>query len=431
MPASRSARRRSGSTRRWWIVSAIAVTLSVAGGLIVSVGHGTSQSAALQMSASVRQERAVRGSGHGGYVVMPGPGQAAVINASAREFMGNDRPAHKRLGARWESNKQWDAWYQSWHEEGIRYWENWLRQHRHHPGTTATATPTATATTPTATATAAATPTVTATTPAATATATTTPTATATSTATATPTASATSTATATATPTAAATTATATATPTTTTTGVTQTNSLNWSGYAATGAAGTFTTVASGWIVPALTCATATDMHSSFGVGLDGLGTGSGTAQQIGTEGDCDGNFPVYSAWFEMFPNAPVTFDEVVKPGDIMEASVTAEGAGVFMLTIFDMTENWSQVTEQASATATLGSAEVITEAPPEDGAISSLSDFGTVVFAGAAINNAAITTPIDEITMVSAEDVTLAVPSAITGGIGNFTVGWDASGP
>jgi hypothetical protein len=419
MPASRSARRRSGSTRRWWVVSAIAVTLSVAGGLIVSVGHGASQSAALQMSASVRQERGVRGSGHGGYVVMPGPGQAAVIDASAREFMGNDRSAHKRLGARWESTKQWEAWYQSWHEEGIRYWENWLRQHRHHPGTTATATPTATATTPA----------VTATMPAATATATTSPTATATSTATATPTASATSTATAT--PTATATTATATATPTTTTTGVTQTNSLNWTGYAATGAAGTFTTVASGWIVPSLTCATATDMHSSFGVGLDGLGTGSGTAQQIGTEGDCDGNFPVYSAWFEMFPNAPVTFAEVVKPGDFMEASVTAEGAGVFMLTIFDMTQNWSQVTEQTSAAATLGSAEVIAEAPPENGAISSLSDFGTVVFAGAAINNAAITTPIDEITMVSAEGVTLAVPSTITGGIGNFTVGWDASGP
>jgi hypothetical protein len=410
MSRSRSARRRFGSTRRWWALTAIAATLSVAAGVIVAVGHGASQSHGLQMSASIRQEREVRGPGHGGYVMVPGPGQAAVVDATAHERMGNDRSAHQRLSTRWESNRQWEAWYQSWREQSISYWERYLRQHKHGHG--ATATPTATPTI---------TPTVT-----------TTPTATSTATATATPTSTATVTTTPTATSTATATTTpTATATPTTAATGVTQVNSLNWAGYAATGTAGTFTSVASGWIVPSLSCATATDMHSSFGVGLDGFGTGSSTAQQIGTEGDCDGNTPVYSAWFEMFPNAPVTFDNVVKPDDIMEASVTAEGAGVFMLTIFDMTQNWSEVTEQTSNTATLGSAEVIAEAPPEDGAISSLSNFGTVVFAGAAINDAALTAPIDEITMVSAEGVTLAVPSTITGGVGNFTVGWDASGP
>jgi peptidase A4-like protein len=152
---------------------------------------------------------------------------------------------------------------------------------------------------------------------------------------------------------------------------------------------------------------------------------------EQIGTEGDCDGDFPVYSAWFEMFPNAPVFFNEPVKPGDIMEASVTAEGAGVFMLTLFDMTQNWSQVTQQTSTAATLGSAEIIAEAPTDDGQITPLSNFGTVVYAGAAINNAAIAAPIDQITMDSAEGVTLAVPSAISGGVGNFSVGWDASGP
>jgi hypothetical protein len=204
--------------------------------------------------------------------------------------------------------------------------------------------------------------------------------------------------------------------------------SSLNWAGYAATGAAGSFTSVASGWIVPAVACNGA-DTHSSFWVGLDGDGTS--TVEQIGTEGDCDGDAAVYSGWFEMFPSAPVFFDEPVKPGDIMEASVTAEGAGVFMLTLFDMTQNWSQVTQQTSAAATLGSAEIIAEAPSQDGQISALSDFGAVVYEGAAINNAAITSPVDAITMQSAEGVTLAVPSAISGGVGNFSVAWDASGP
>ena len=46
-----------------------------------------------------------------------------------------------------------------------------------------------------------------------------------------------------------------------------------------------------------------------------------------------------------------------------------------------------------------------------------------------GAAINNAAITAPINEITMVSAADSTLAVPSTITAGVGNFAVGWDTA--
>ena len=45
------------------------------------------------------------------------------------------------------------------------------------------------------------------------------------------------------------------------------------------------------------------------------------------------------------------------------------------------------------------------------------------------AAINNAAITAPINEVTLVSSAGNTLAVPSTITGGVGNFAVGWDAS--
>jgi hypothetical protein len=470
VPKRGSVRRRYRSTGRWWAVTAIALALIVGAGLVVFINHDASQSQALQMSAAVREEKTAGGWGHGGYLMMPGPGQIAAFNAVAKQ--NKDRPARRRLNVRFESNRQWLTWYSRWHREGYEYWYNHVRRHhrrpRHHhghgtqptpsptptitptvsasatPTITASATPTATASA-TPTATASATPTATASaTPTATASAT--PTTTPTTTASATPTAtvSATPTATASATPTATASatptttasaTASASATPTvtaspttTTTTGVNQVNSLDWAGYAATGAAGTFTSVASGWTVPTVSC-NGTDTRSAEWVGLDGDGTS--TVEQIGTEGDCDGDFGVYSAWFEMFPSAPVFFDNPVKPGDFMEASVTAEGAGVFMLTLYDMTQNWSQITQQTSANATLGSAEIVTEAPSEDGQISSLADFGTVDFAAAAINNAAIAAPINQITMQSAEDVTLAVPSAISGGVGNFSVGWDASGP
>jgi Peptidase A4 family len=183
---------------------------------------------------------------------------------------------------------------------------------------------------------------------------------------------------------------------------------------------------VAANWIVPPVTC-NGTATKSSYAVGLDGDGTA--TTEQIGTEGDCDGDFGVYSGWFQVAPNAPVFFTNPVKPGDAMTASVTALGGGSFMLSLFDMTQNWTQITEQTSTAATLGSAEIVAQDPVQNGQAQPLSNFGIVDFLGAAINNAPINAPINEVTLVSAAGNTLAVPSTITGGVGNFAVGWDAS--
>jgi hypothetical protein len=92
-------------------------------------------------------------------------------------------------------------------------------------------------------------------------------------------------------------------------------------------------------------------------------------------------------------------------------------------------MTQNWTQITQQTSAAATLGSAEIVAQDPVQDGQAQPLSNFGIVDILGAAINSAAIAAPINEATMVSAAGNTLAEPSSITGGVGNFAVGWDAS--
>jgi hypothetical protein len=485
MPRVRKSGRRSRNAKRWWAAGAVVVSLSVVAGVIIANGHGAAQPEAFQSSAFYQPG----GYGHGGNVMFSGRGQRTT-NSAATEVSQQTR---QQLSTRRETPQQFLAAYDRLHAQQAAYFrshkkallqefENLLNQWRreqhgrggHHvapqptvtpppavtptatptasptvtptatvtatPTATVTATPTATATgaqaTTSATATATATPTATATaTPTATATATATPTATVTATptatATATPTATvtATPTATATATPTATATvTATPTATPTatvTTTPVVSQVNSPNWSGYAATGAAGTFTSVASNWIVPPVSCGG--DTRSSLAVGLDGDGTN--TTEQIGTEGDCDGDFPVYSAWYQVSPNAPVTFTNPVKPGDAMTASVTSLGGGQFMLTLFDMTQNWTQITEQTSAAATLGSAEIVAEDPVLNSQAQPLSNFGIVDFLGAAINNAAVAAPVNEVTLVSAAGNTLAVPSTLTGGVGNFSVGWDAS--
>jgi hypothetical protein len=201
---------------------------------------------------------------------------------------------------------------------------------------------------------------------------------------------------------------------------------SQNWAGYAAAGNPGTFTSVSASWTQPAVTCA-ATNTFSSFWVGLDGDGTPS--VEQTGTEADCDAGEAVYQGWFEMFPNAPVFYDNPVEPGDAMSASVVADGGGTFTLTLTDTTEDWTQTTNQTSDTAQLGSAEVIAEAP-SNGTVLPLSNFGTVGFANVTADNAPLGNENPTaLTMVSAAGVTEATPSALADG-NAFTVTWDNSG-
>ena len=203
---------------------------------------------------------------------------------------------------------------------------------------------------------------------------------------------------------------------------------SENWAGYTSAGNPGTFTSVSASWAQPAVTC-TATDTFSSFWVGLDGDGTNS--VEQTGTEADCNGGAAAYQGWFEMFPQAPVFYDNPVQPGDAMSASVVANGGGAFTLTLTDSTQGWTQTTSQTSNIAQLGSAEVIAEAPSDGtGAVLPLSNFGTVSFTNATVDNTAMGNENPgALTMVSASDVTEATPSALTGGTA-FTVTWDSGG-
>jgi Peptidase A4 family len=198
-------------------------------------------------------------------------------------------------------------------------------------------------------------------------------------------------------------------------TTEATQT-SQNWAGYAAAGQPGTFTSVAASWTQPTVTCG-ATQTFSSFWVGLDGDGTAS--VEQTGSEADCDGGTAAYSGWFEMFPAAPVFYNQPVQPGDAMSASVTANGNGSFTLTLADTTQGWTQPTTQTSNTAQLGSAEVIAEAPSNGESVLPLSDFGTVNFTSATANNQPIAdaNP-DELIMASQAAGTEATPTVLTGG-------------
>jgi hypothetical protein len=152
---------------------------------------------------------------------------------------------------------------------------------------------------------------------------------------------------------------------------------------------------------------------------------------EQTGTEADCSGGNAVYQGWFEMFPAAPVFYNNPVQPSDAMSASVVANGGGAFTLTLTDSTQGWTQQTNQTLNTAQLGSAEVIAEAPSSgNGNVLPLSNFGTVNFTAVTADNAPIgnENP-DSLTMVSGNNVTEATPSALTGG-NAFSVTWNSDG-
>jgi Peptidase A4 family len=196
----------------------------------------------------------------------------------------------------------------------------------------------------------------------------------------------------------------------------------MNWSGYAATGNAGAFTSVSSSWVQPGVTCG-GTDTFSSFWAGLDGIGTQD--LEQTGTEADCANGTAAYGGWFEFFPAAPVFYKEPVQPADKMSASVVSGGGGSFALTLTDATQGWTKTTTQTVPGARLSSAEVIAEAPSSQ-AVLPLADFGTVDFTGADVNGQAIggDQPVALI-LVSGGGGAGAAPSALSGG-NSFSVTW-----
>lgn len=199
---------------------------------------------------------------------------------------------------------------------------------------------------------------------------------------------------------------------------------SLNWSGYAAIN--GHYTKVSAKWTEPKVKCSSATT-YSSFWVGLDG--DGSGTVEQTGSESDCQGGSPTYFAWYEMYPKFPVKISHPVLPGDAMSASVTAGTNSSFKLAISDQTQGWTFQTTKTLTSARLASAEAIAEAPSSQSGVLPLANFGTVKFSSAMANGKAIGSfnP-DEIVMVTQGGTVKAQPSALSGGTA-FSVTWKHS--
>ena len=214
------------------------------------------------------------------------------------------------------------------------------------------------------------------------------------------------------------------------TTTATASASSMDWSGWDAT--AGSYTSVAASWTVPAVTCTTAETSYSADWVGLDG--DGSEAVEQIGTSSDCDSGTPAYSAWYEFYPSVSVDVPNPVQAGDKITASVTAVAhSDDFTVMLTDTTAKWTVHKTEASPEGSGASAEIIAEAPSgseQGNSVLPLADFKKVTFTGATINGAGIGSVSDarSISMVDETGDPMATVSALSAN--SFDVTWVSSG-
>ena len=218
---------------------------------------------------------------------------------------------------------------------------------------------------------------------------------------------------------------------------------SLNWSGYAVTGSAGSVSDVKGSWIVPAIVGSyPATNQYSSFWVGIDGYT--SNTVEQTGTDSDCQSGIPTYYAWYEFYPQRSFIISSLtIKPGDTMFAEVNYSSKNSFTVVIRDQTTGKAFSTSHKVSSAARTSAEWIAEAP-SSGGILPLANFGAVNFGFdytaitdscyATVNGvtgaiASFGSSVQTITMVNSSGQTKARPSALTSDGTSFTIIWESS--
>jgi hypothetical protein len=220
--------------------------------------------------------------------------------------------------------------------------------------------------------------------------------------------------------------------------------SSSNWSGYAASANAGTFTSVTGTWSVPTVICQPGGTENSSQWIGIDG--DLSSTVEQDGTEADCVDGTPVYDAWYELYARHGSPVDDgyevelsptqyPVSPGDVISAAVSVSGS-TWTFTIADTTNPWSGGPFSTSVNWSAPmeeSVEWIVERPEVGTSLTDLADFGAVNFTGATATGALTTggisafsfTPIE---MVNGSDL-LSAPGALTANGAAFTDTWYAS--
>jgi Peptidase A4 family len=144
-------------------------------------------------------------------------------------------------------------------------------------------------------------------------------------------------------------------------------TTSSNWAGFAVHHPGVSFRTVSGTWTEPAASCIAGQSSYSAVWVGIGGFKPTSNALEQIGTEVDCNaaGN-AVSSSWYELVPAPSKTISFVVRPGDVVHATVTVVGHQV-TLELQNRTRHRTFRKTLFAPSIDVSSAEWIVEAPSE----------------------------------------------------------------
>jgi Peptidase A4 family len=216
---------------------------------------------------------------------------------------------------------------------------------------------------------------------------------------------------------------------------GVTQLQSTNWSGYADSGAADSFTAVSGSWVQPKAKCGSGTTV-AVFWVGIDGLSSADPTVEQDGTIVECDDGVAVYADWWETYPGNAVQVVNEVSAGDHISASVRYSD-GDYAMRVTDSTHSADSfsVSEPCGASSCENmSSEWIAEAPccKSGSTVYNLADFGTwttksdkTTYDGTS-GSITVAPATDEITMVDSGDHVMAQPGALNSAGNSFAVKW-----
>jgi hypothetical protein len=163
------------------------------------------------------------------------------------------------------------------------------------------------------------------------------------------------------------------------------------WGGYAACGV--NTNSVKATWAVPpAIVSGSPRNSGAGFWVGLGGT---TGNLEQAGTASDVVNGKPLYFAFYELTPNAPVQLSQSkypVRPGDAITATVTLANGDQYHFKLTDRrpgssTNEWAFSTTKSYSAGSHNSAEVIAE---DSGGLSGLppgcpmTNFSTVAFSG-----------------------------------------------
>jgi hypothetical protein len=155
---------------------------------------------------------------------------------------------------------------------------------------------------------------------------------------------------------------------------------SANWSGQIASGAS--FSGIYGDWAVPSVQ-ASASDEYSGTWIGIDGVEASSliqtGTAQDSGPDGG-------YFAWVELLPDSELVIGNSsgpapVAPGDQMAAQLEEAPAGVWTVTLDDITQDWSFSDSYDYSTPGI-TAEWIEEDPSLNSGLAPFANYGRTDF-------------------------------------------------